>query len=201
MRLARTIWQHEVDQADKIVRCLVERDGEPSGWRKILLPLRLFDYLRFRRKHKLTRKNLLFTKQLAFEAARQVFQGKPRAEELRFIEIETKKTLEREKTGFYTEKIRRKQLQEIELLVDHYFDLFNSNATQYADMVRARYQSLENYLLFLNKLHAAEEGVIQATLATMRIGRKKERISWFNRLKKATQKVGMDEAERIFLRG
>ena len=198
MGIARSIWKHEVDQADKIVCRLVERDRGQSGWKKILLPLFLLDSLRFRRKHKLTRKNLLFTKKLAFEAAREVFQGKPRAEEMRFIEIETKKLLEREKTGFYTEKIRRKQLQEIELLVDHYLGLFNSDRAKYPEMLKVSYQSSKNYLNFLNKLHYAEQEVIQATLATMRKGSKKERASWFNRVKEASQKVRMQEAEKIF---
>jgi len=198
MRIARTIWKHEVKQADEIVCSLLERKSEKSGWKKLLLPLLLSEYLLFRRKHKLTRKNLLFTKLLAFKAAREIFQGKPRAEELRFIEIETKKLLEQEKTGFYTEKIRRKQLQEIELLVDHYLGLFNSNRAKFPEMLKASYQSSENYLNFLSKLHRAEQEVIQATISTMRKGSKQERASWFKKLQDTCNTIRMQEAKKLF---
>ncbi len=170
------------------------------GWRVVLLFPLLETYVRFRKRLNLTRKNLLFTKRLAFAAAKEISQGKGRAEEVRFIEIKTKELLEKEKKGLYTEKVRRKQLHEIEVLVDHYLGLLNSNRASFPEMIRTSYQSYKDYLSFLHKLHHAEQEVIQATLATMRRGTKKDRRGWFRKVMETCRQVRMEEAERIFPR-
>jgi saccharopine dehydrogenase-like NADP-dependent oxidoreductase len=135
---------------------------------------------------------------LAFEAAKEISRGESHAGEIRFIEIKTTKLLEREKNGYYTEKVRRKQLHEIEMLVDHYLGLLNSNKTQYSEMVIVTYETPKNYLSFLNKLHNVEQEVIKATLATMRKGSKKERFNWFRKVQVASKQVRVEEAESIF---
>jgi hypothetical protein len=195
---SRAIWKHEVNQAAKVAHNLIERDRVKSGWKKFFLPFLFHDYMRFRKSLNLTRKNLLFTKRLAFDAAKEISRGQARAEEIRWIEIETKKLLKKERKGYYTEKVRRKQLHEIEVLVDHYIGLLNSNKTQYSEMVIVTYETAKNYLAFLNKLHNVEQEVIKATLATMRKGSKKERFSWFRKVQEASKQVRMEEAASIF---
>jgi hypothetical protein len=194
----RTIWKHEANQADNIARSLIERNRVEFGWRILLVLPLLGDYIRFTKSLYLTRKNLLFTNRLAIDAAKEISRGKACAEEIRLIEIKTKKLLEKEKKGYYTEKVRRKQLHEIEVLVDHYIGLLNSNRTQYSEMLRVTYETSKNYLSFLNKLHNAEQEVIQATLATMRKGSKKERFSWFRKVQETSKQVRMEEAASIF---
>lgn len=196
---SRAIWKHEVNQADKIARDLIDASRIKLGWRILLLPNFIVDYIRFKKSLMLTRKNFLFTKRFAFNAAKQIYRGENRAEQVRFIEIKTTKLLDKERKGYYTEKIRRKQLQEIEQLIDHYLRLLRSNKNKYAEMIRAIYQSRKEYLSFLNALQKVEQEVIQAAITTMKKGSKQERLNWFGKVEEAFKKARMEEAEKIFL--
>ena len=144
------------------------------------------------------RKNLFFTKKFALDAGNNIHQGKDRALEIRLIEINTKAILDKEKKGFYTEKIRNKQLREIEFLIDHYLDLLSSNQPSCKDAIKAKYTSKGKYLHFLNSLQKIEQEVIQAAITTMRKGTKRERRLWFDKVKATTRKVRLKEADRFY---
>ena len=128
----RAIWKHEVKQADDIAKLLLDSKKVNINWKIILLPVFLYRVYHYRKDLRFTRKNFLFTKQLAFDAARNISQGKEQAWEFRRIEIKTQEILDKEKKGFYTEKIRRRQLSEIQLLMKHYLDLFEITTTRTA---------------------------------------------------------------------
>jgi len=74
----QTIWNHEVKQYDQISRILLAHTQVKLGWKSLLPLLLLLDYFRFKRRLYLTRKNLLLTRQLAFNAARGIHNGKDR---------------------------------------------------------------------------------------------------------------------------
>jgi hypothetical protein len=194
----RAIWNHEVGQADQIVKILLENKKVALDWKIILLPVFLYNVYHYRKDLRFTRKNILYTKRLAFDAAKNIFQGKDQAWEFRRIEIQTKEVLNKEKKGFYTEKIRRKQLPEIELLIKHYQGLFESKNSKYTKIIKEKYQSKGNYLTFLSTLQKSEEDVIQAAITTMRKGTKKDRRKWFQKVSATTQKVRLAEAEQIY---
>jgi hypothetical protein len=198
----RIIWKHEVRQADQIVKILLENKKVALNWKIILLPVFLYNVYQYRKDLRFTRKNILYTKRLAFDAAKNIFQGKDQAwefrREFRRIEIQTKEVLNKEKKGFYTEKIRRKQLPEIELLIKHYQGLFESKNTKYTKIIKEKYPSKGNYLTFLSTLQKSEEDVIQAAITTMRKGTKKDRRQWFQKVSATTKKVRMAEAEQIY---
>jgi hypothetical protein len=194
----RNIWQHEVRQADRIASVLTEASKEKSGWRTLLLPLFMADYFRHIGRKRRTRKNLLFTRQLAFDAAKNVQKTKEPAWEIRRYEIKTQEILDKEKKGLYTDKIRRKQLLEIEFLMNHYLDLLDSDGSNYNDLIKTKYPSKGKYLEFLNKLKKKEAEVIQAAITTVRQGSKKERRLWYDKVKIATRKLRMEDADRIY---
>jgi hypothetical protein len=194
----RIIWKHEVAQADQIAKILLDNKKVAIDWKVILVPVFLYKLYHYRKDLGFTRKNLIFTKQLAYDAAKNVFQGKEPAWEFRRIEIKTKEILDTEKKGFYTEKIRRKQLSEINLLIEHYLALFSAKQSKYAEIIKEIYQSKGNYLTFLSTLQKAEEDVIQAATTSMRRGTKKNRRKWFQKVKDTTKKVRMAEADQIF---
>ena len=201
MRTSQIIWKHEVKQAGRIARNLLEIKKAKFGWR-VLFPLSLLvDYIRFRKRLILIRKNLLFTKRLATNAAREIFRGKNRVVEERLIEIKTKELLDKERKGLYAEKVRRKQLHEIGLLIDHYLRLLNSNETNHTNMIRVSYQSKKKHLSFLNELQQIEQEVIQASIMSVRKGSKKDRLSWFKKVQETSNKIRMEEVERIFPEG
>ena len=198
MKNDRIIWQHEVRQIDRIVKALLENKKVAFNWKIILLPIFLNKVYQYQKDLRFTRKNILYTKKFAFDAAKNISQGKDQAWEFRRIEIKTREVLDNEKKGFYTEKIRRKQLAEIELLIKHYLDLFSSKQSTYAEVIKERYPSKGNYLAFLNALQKAEEEVIQAAITSMRKGSKKERRLWFQKVKETTKKFRAAETQQIY---
>jgi hypothetical protein len=199
MKNSRIIWKHEVRQVDRIVKALLENKKVALNWKIILLPIFLNKFYRYRKDLRFTRKNILYTKQFAFDAAKNISEGKDQAWEFRQIEIRTQEVLNNEKKGFYTEKIRRKQLTEIELLIRHYLDLFSSKKSTYAEIIKDKYSSKGNYLTYLSTLQKAEEDVIQAAITTMRKGSKKDRRQWFQKVRETTKQVRMEEAEQIYM--
>ena len=198
MRNFRIIWKHETRQADQISKTLLADKEVDLNWKIILLPVYLHKVFKYRKNRRFTRKNMLYTKQLAFEAAKNIFQDKDQAWEFRRIEIKTKEVLNKEKKGFYTEKIRRRQLAEIELLVKHYLDLFSAKQSTYAAIIKEAYPSKGQYLAFLSALRKTEEDVIQAAVSSMRKGTKKDRRLWFQKVKETTKKIRMAEADRMY---
>ena len=198
MNNVRVIWSHEVNQANDAAKRVIETKRVAVGWKVLLFPFLLLDYYRYKKSLLLTRKNFLFTKRLAFEAAKEMRAGKARAMQMRLIEIRTNKILVKEKKGYYTEKIRRKQMREIEVLIDHYLELFKSNKTSYPEIVKAAYFSEKGYLAFIEKLQRAEKEVIEAAIATMRRGSKKERLRWFAKIQETFRNMRLEEADWIF---
>ena len=194
----RAIWNHEVNQASKTTQSLVDASRIKFGWRIFLLPSFLVQYIYYKKNFIHTRKNLLFTKRMAFHAARQINGGESHAAQMRLIEIRTKKLLDKERKGYYTEKLRHKQLNEIELLIEHYLHLMNSKGKNYAELLRATYPSKQKYLSFLNRLQKAEQEVIRAAITSMKRGTKQERLNWFDRVENASEKLRMKEIKELF---
>ena len=198
MKNYRTIWRHAARQADQIVKILLDDQNVPVNWRIILLPVYLYHLFKYRNKLRFTRKNMLYTKQFAFEAAKNIDQGKDQAWEFRQIEIKTKEVLNKEKKGFYTEKIRRRQLPEIEYLINHYLALFKSKQTTYSAIIKEIFPSKGQYLAYLSSLQKLEEDVIQAAISSMRKGTKTDRRRWFEKVRETTKKIRREEADKIY---
>ena len=198
MKSYTAIKKFEIRQTGQIAEALVEIKKSKFNWRIIVFPLFLYDFIRYRRRLHVLRKNLFFTKQFALDASNHIHQGKDRAWEIRQIEIKTRAIMDKEKKGFYTEKIRNKQLREIEFLIDHYLDLLSSNQPSYKNAIKAKYAAKGSYLHFLNSLKKVEEEVIQTAITTMRKGTKKERRLWFDKVRAATKKIRMNDADKIF---
>jgi hypothetical protein len=198
MENVRTIWNHEVRQADRIAKILLDGKKVALNWKILLLPVFLYGVYHFRKNLRFTRKNLLFTKKLAFEASKNIFRGRERAWEIRGIEIKTNEILSRDRQGVYTEEIQRRQLSEIELLIDHYLQLLRSERSSYAQVLKSAYPAKGKYLNYLSRLHRAEAEIIQTSIDSIRRGTKKERREWFQKIKETTKKIRMTEADEIY---
>ena len=194
----RRIWNHEVDLANKIAQSLVDASRIKFGWRILLLPRFLVQYIYYKKQFINTRKNLLFTKRMAFDAAKQITGGEIHTAQMRLIEIRTQKLLDKERKGYYTAKLRHKQLEEIELLIDHYLHLLNSKGKNYAELLTCAYPSKQKYLSFLNRLQKAEQEVIRAAITSMKKGSKRERLNWFGSVEDASREARMAEVEDLF---
>lgn len=199
MKSYNAIKKYEIRQTGQIARALIEIRNSKFNWRMIVFPLFLYDFIRYRRRLHVLHKNLFFTKKLALDAGKNIHQGKDRAWEMRQIEINTRELLNKENKGFYTEKIRNKQLREIDFLISHYLDLLGSNRPSYEDAIKTKYTSKGAYLNFLNSLQKIEKEVIQASIITMRKGTKKERLLWFDKIKTTTRKTRLNAADKIYM--
>ena len=119
--------------------------------------------------------------------------------DMRTIEIKTKDILDKDKKGLYTEKIRRKQLSEIQVLTDHYFRLSDTKCSCYHETIKFAYPDKKCYLSFLNILQKAEHEVVQAAITSVRKGSKKERLRWFKKVNETTREVMMGEFAQLFI--
>jgi len=198
MKIYRSFKRFEIRQTNQIAAALIEIEKSKFNWRIIVFPFFIYDYIRYTIRLRVLRKNLFFTRQFALDASNHIHQGKERAWEIRQIEIKTKDILDKEKKGFYTEKIRNKQLREIEFHINHYLDLLSSNQPNCKDAIKVKYTSKGSYLAYLNRLQKVEEEVIQAAVTTMRKGTKKERRLWFDKVRAATKKIRMEEADKLY---
>lgn len=194
----RTIWKHEVTLTKKIARSLVDSRAANFSRKPGISPHALYNYLRARKDQRMLRRNLLFTKKLAFNGAKEIANGQDPAMALRLIEIKTGEILDNEKRGFYTEKVRRKQLHEIALLLDHYLALMRASAATYPELLRTVYPSRNAYLTFLKKLHELEKQVIEASITSTRKGSKTERVRWFAKVRAQAEKARLEEVTVLF---
>ena len=194
----RFIWNHEVRQANLIAKMLLDRKKVELNWKILLLPIFLYRVYHFSKNLRFTRKNLLFTKKLAFEASKNIFQGRERPWEIRGIEIKMNEILSKNRQGVYTQEIQHTQLSEIQLLIDHYLLLLGAGGSRYTKILKSAYPTKGKYLNFLNRLHRAEAKIIQASVDSMRKGTKKDRREWFQKLKEITKKIRMTEADEIY---
>ncbi len=194
----KIIWDHEKAETRKIAESLAQAKPDISGWRIIKLPLVGAKLLHWRHKVRLAQKNLLFTKELAFEAAKAVDNGAERSLELGKADLKTREVLNNEKQGFYSEKIRKRQLVEVEVLFDHYLKLMTAPGVTYEDLIKTAYEDKKSFQGFLKKLEEKETAVIQAALSSMRKASKKERTEWFSKVQKLTKKSREQELEKIF---
>jgi len=201
MANTRVIWKNDRKKAVAIAGRLLQSQRPGINWRLLLLPAFLLECLRYGKNLYVTRKNLLFTKKLAFDAATKISQGEDRLLVMGAVESKTQNLLDKEKKGFYTEKIRRKQLSEIEILVDHYLNLLSSGKSNYDEMIMIAYPSRGRYLSFYTSLRKAELEVIHAATSTMRKGSKKERRQWFEKVEEFSKQVWTEEFDRIFPQG
>ena len=198
MKSADAIRNYELRQTGQIAGALIDWHKSKFHWRIVVFPLFIYDFIRYRRRLQVLRKNLFFTKNIALEAADNIHQGKERAWEIRQIEIKTKEILDKEKKGYYTDKIRNRQLREIEFLIDHYLDLLGTDQSGYNEALKATYTAKGSFLAFLNRLQKVEDEVIQAAITTMRKGTKKERRLWFEKVRTATKEIRIKAANRIY---
>ena len=184
----RYIWDHEKKQAAEIAARLLAKASSQEG----------IGYFQKRRRQKTTRQNLLFTKRLAFEAAKRICKGEDREAVFASLNHRTEEILAQDKKGLYTEKIRHKQLFEIRFLVDHYILLIKEKEAGYEAKIRQVYPTREDYEAFVDKLRGLEREVVQATLSSLRKGTRKERQVWFFTLNQVVEDVTLEELERLY---
>jgi hypothetical protein len=167
-----------------------------SVWEIMIPILFLFNFLRFKRARETFSLNFLFTKRLALDAALEmVGKGKTKEEAKFQIRAKTGNILAADKKGIYSSKIRQRQMNEIELLMDHYCRMLKAEGKDYLAMVKNAYQNSGEYAAFLKELERAEKAVNQAAMQVVRTHSAEEIVS---RMEEVPEKIRMAEIENIF---
>lgn len=139
-----------------------------SAWDLAIPLVFIINYIKHKRTKEIFALNFVFTKKLALEAARDMVVKKHTKEgAMERIKAKTGEILSSDEKGIYSQKIRNKQMREIDILIDHYVKLLQVPAKDYRTMVRNAYRTWEQYNVFLTQLKQAERDVNRAAQQTI----------------------------------
>jgi len=157
----------------------------------------VFSFLKYKRTSEAFALNFLFTKRLALDAALDIIkEGLQRQDVVVRINDKTRDILASDTQGVYSEKIRMKQMNEINLLLDHYLRLIEAEGKNYKSLLKNAYQTQDNYRTFLQQLAAAEKAVNQAALQT--VGTSETAHEIISEMEEVTGKIRTEEAKIVF---
>ena len=172
--------------------------GQPIGVWEFLIPVVfILHFMRNKQSREVFIQNYMFTKRHALDAAfKMLKRGFSKEDVLSGIEDKTRALLTAPETqGIYSETIRRQQMDEIELLFDHYLKLLSADGQDYAALVRSAYGSRQIYLKFHEQLTSAEKKVSDAARQTL--GSKAD-VDALARIEKTTEDIRQARIEKIF---
>jgi len=139
-----------------------------SVWEVMIPVLLILNFMKTKGDREVFVKNLLFTKELALRAALEMAEaGKTKAEAMIPIQERTSELVSTVDPTLYSEDIRRCQIQEIDLLVDHYAKLLQAEGEDFPSLIRAVYPNEEKYLALVHRLAELEKQVNGAALRTL----------------------------------
>jgi hypothetical protein len=122
----------------------------------------IFDFLRRSATVRHYTKQFLVPRRLALEAAQDILRGEDRTKRLSTIEPQIKAWLNGLK--LYSSAVQQKQMDVIQLLVEHYIILLQASGDSYDGLVRNGYDNRQNYESHLKHLADEEEGLDRAIL-------------------------------------
>lgn len=191
----RAILAQERSWAVSVARMVI-KPRPISVWEFLIPVLLIFSFAKTKSEKEVIIQNLLFTKQLALEAALDMAKNGLNREEVLFsIKDKTSSLVNTVEDGIYSEEIRQKQLKEINLLIDHYCRLLNAEGENYASLVINVYQALESFTNFLAQLKALEKEVNLAAMQTLGSRADPELVAG---MEETTDRVRMAAAQKIF---
>jgi len=190
-----SVLAHERSWA-KAVALAAMRPKPLTVW-EVLIPIFIiFNHMRLKGAREVFAQNILFTKKMALDAAFSLTsKGLGREEALAPILERTSALLTSDTTGIYSEQIRRNQLKEIDLLIEHYRKLLRADGEDHASLIIHAYSRQSDYIDFLEQLSTAEKDVNMAAVETLGSQADTEMLS---RIEQASHRIRMAAADRIF---
>jgi len=167
-----------------------------SVWEVTIPIIFIFGYMKSKETREVFAQNVMFTKKMAIQAAFDILKkGQTRESVMERIRSKTQEMIASVPDGIYSAEIRREQLKEIDLLIDHYCRLLNSQGNDYDSLVLNAYQTPDRLADFFERLQEAEDSVGRAARNTL--GSSAD-ISTLERMKSAMKKSRLKETEKIF---
>jgi hypothetical protein len=167
-----------------------------SAWHFLLPGMFLFDFLRRSSETRRYSDLFLFPRKLALNGALDILKGEDRKEVLSQIEDDIKHWLV--SLNLYSERLHRKHMDVIDLLVDHYSKLLHAEGDNYPGLIKDAYQARESYEAYLHRLSTAEQEVDHA-IAEIR-GETKEIMERLRAEQVQVMELRTKEVNRVFSR-
>ena len=189
------ILSHEAAVARSVALATIK--PKPFSVWEVLIPIIfIFGYMKSKESREVFAQNIIFTKKMALQAAYEMLKrNQSRESAIDRIKAKTQDMIASVPGGIYSEEIRQAQLKEIDLLVDHYCVLLNSEGDSFDELVFNAYRTPDRLTDFFQLLQKAEKSVGRAacrTLGTNADTRSLERMNFA--LEKSRQKI----TEKIF---
>ena len=180
----------------KSVASVVIGQSPVTAWDVLIPIVFVFNVLKFKRAREIFTLNFLFTKKLALQGAfDMVKKGQSREDVLGQIRDRTSQILASDQKGIYSNKIRQKQMREMELLLDHYFRLLNAEGKDYRSMVRHAYRTRQDFAAFVKELEGIEKEVNRAASQTVGTASALDIVS---RMEETADRLRATQVETIF---
>ena len=167
-----------------------------SVWEVLIPIVFIIGYMKSKTDRDVFAQNLLFTKKLALKAAYDMLKKELTREAVHHqIRTQTDELLASLSDNVYSEEIRKEQLKEIDLLLDHYLRLLTANGTDFASLVLSVYAAKDSYTAFQKKLAASEKQVIAAARRVLGKNADSELVA---RIEAGAESFRKAEADSIF---
>jgi hypothetical protein len=172
--------------------------SKPIGVWEFLIPIVfILHFMRNKQSREVFIQNYMFTKRHALDAASNMLKKDLSKEDaLAVVKDKTRALLsDPQIKGIYSETIRQQQLNEIDLLFEHYRKLLAADGRDYDALICSAYGNRPNYLTFHEQLIALEKNVSDAARQTL--GSRAD-INVLLKIEKATEEVRQSRIEKIF---
>ena len=191
----KIIFEKERSMARALALALI-KPKTLTVWEIMIPVIFILNYAKMKQSREVFIQNQMFTKKMALDAALDM-RKKDTSKETVMAQIEskTKELVSSVPGGIYSDDIRRQQLKEMHLLIDHYIKLLSASGKDYASLVAGAYGSATDYQSFLNQLKSAETEVMDAARRTL--GDKTDMAAAAN-IQSITANMRTAEVKKIF---
>jgi hypothetical protein len=167
-----------------------------SPWHFLLPGMFLFDFLRRSGETRRYSDLFLFPRKLSLNGALDILNGEDRKKILSQIEDDVKHWLV--SLNLYSERLHRRHMDVIDLLIDHYSRLLHAGGNDYPGLIKDAYQARESYEAYLHRLGTAEQEVDHAIVEIR--GETQEIVERLRMEQVQVAELRIKEVNRIFSR-
>jgi hypothetical protein len=163
----KILLEKEQSMARKMALSLI-RPKQLTVWEILIPVIFILNFVQRKNSREVFMQNQMSTKKMALDAALDM-KKKDLSKDtvLAQIDSRTKELVASVPEGIYSDDIQQQQLNEVDLLIDHYDRLLNADGTDYGSLVTQAYPTAADFSSFLEALHLAEKAVMSAAHRTL----------------------------------
>ena len=163
----KIILEKEESKARTLALSLI-KPKQLTVWEILIPVIFILNYVKLKHSREIFIQNQMFTKKMALDAALDMKKkDASKAAVMAQIDSKTKELVASVPNGIYSDDIRQQQLNEVDLLIDHYKALLDAPGAEYASLVTNTYPNPAAFSSFLDALQSAEKAVMDAAHRTL----------------------------------